>query len=116
MKWRPRLGAPDGTNAHESVSAEGHARARGEGPFAGHARGADSDEPAPRNLRERLNRGAYVVTVSPRGPTYSDMGRIKWSSACCSMTCAAQPAHRPHANNATNEVGFKPSDCSTSAV
>ena len=41
-------------------------------------------------------------TVNPRGPTYSDCGRMRRSSACCSITCAHQPAHLPQANRATN--------------
>src|SRR6266704_2124846 len=55
-------------------------------------------------------------TLKSRGPMYSDCGRMRWSSACCSITCAHHPATRPQANVATNERGSRPSACSTSAV
>src|SRR3989449_3931224 len=55
-------------------------------------------------------------TFSPLGPTYSDCGRMRWSSACCSITWAHQPATRPQANVATKERGSSPSAWSTSAV
>ena len=40
---------------------------------------------------ERRSIGSYVRGA---GPTYSELGRMRRLSECCSMTCAAQPTTR----------------------
>src|SRR5436190_17699137 len=42
-------------------------------------------------------RSASGIHFLPVGPVYSDSGRMSRLWACCSMTCAHQPAIRPTA-------------------
>ena len=78
------------------------ARACARGPLAGRRRGRA------RAHRMAQRQPARRSTVRPRGPTYSDCGRIRWSSACCSITCAHQPAHAPACEHRDERARLEP--------
>ena len=57
-----------------------------------------------------------IYPVNPRGPTYTDWGRMRRLSANCSKTCAVQPAVRPTAKVGVNSAAGMSTACRMSAA
>ena len=62
----------------------------------------DDQRDSSRTYRCPGHRASIGTHVRPYSPMYSLSGRISRLSACCSMTCAVQPAIREMANTGVN--------------